>query len=820
MLALKPFRSKVEGATDLLNPAALIDSGIVQGKDGSLNFGWYIRGPDIASSTDNERNDLTAQVNAGLARLGGGWSHWTEAIRVPSSSYPPADASHFPDRVSRMVDAERRVGFEGEGVHFESIYAFVVSYMPPARRKTRVADIIYDDDAVDRVPPAKRILDQFKRNVRQIEDRIGIAVKMDRMRSYVMTDRFGTEHLCDELVNFLYFCFTGEQAELALGPSGAYLDTIIGGRQLWPGDTPRLGNQFIMTVRIDGFPSHSYPGILDMLDHLAIPYRWSTRFIHLDQHEALAALSRYRLKWKQKVRGFAAQLFKTQGGTINEDALLMTQEADASMTEANSGLVGFGYYTAVIVLMGEDRVALEENANLVARELRRERFSSEVETINTMEAWLGTQPSNVLPNVRRPPMHTEHLSHLMPLASVWTGEETAPCPFYPPNSPPLFYAATDGSTPMRVNLHVGDLGHTLIFGPPGAGKTVLLCTVAFQALRYPNASIWSFDYKRGMMATVKACRGDHYDIGGANSPLFCPFGQLDAADDYVWACDYAAILFQLQQGHEPSPQQRGAMNRALQLLQADKAPGARSMTAFVDSVQDESVREVLRYYTLVGAMGRTLDAEEDGIEFGQFMTFEMEQLLTLSNKVSIPVLLYLFRRFEKSLTGRPTFLLLDEAGVLLGNPMFKDRIPTWLRILRSKNCVVILATQRLSDAVKSGILDALLESCPTKIFLPNPDAEVSGSEKDPGPLQFYQGMGLNEKQISIIRHAFKKRDYYLVQPDGRRLFQLNLGPVALAFASATSETDIATIKRLETTHGEEWPFAWLDTKGVQYAHLT
>ena len=108
MLALKNFRDKAAGVADLLNWAALFEDGIVQCKDGSFLAGWYFQGPDIQSSTDAERDWLAGRVNAALSRLGAGWATWTEAIRTPAASYPPPELSHFPDPVSRLVDAERR----------------------------------------------------------------------------------------------------------------------------------------------------------------------------------------------------------------------------------------------------------------------------------------------------------------------------------------------------------------------------------------------------------------------------------------------------------------------------------------------------------------------------------------------------------------------------------------------------------------------------------------------------------------------------------------------------------------------------------------
>ena len=812
MLALKHFRDKAAGVADLLNWAALFEDGIIQCKDGSLLAAWYFQGPDIQSSTHYERDWLTARINAALSRLGGGWATWTEAVRTPAAAYPPPDLSHFPDPVSRLVDEERRRQFMREGVHFESRYVLVIQHTPPLRRKSKAADLIYDDDPVERQSPANRILQGFRKATDDFEDAIGDAVRLDRMRSYVVTDRHGREHLRDELVNYLHFALTGEPIELNIPPAGAYLDAVLGGRELWAGDTPKLGERFIACVAIEGFPMESWPQILDCLDHLAIAYRWSSRMIYLDQHEMLGELRKFRRKWKQQVRGFVSQVFRTQGGTVNEDALLMTQEADTAIAKTSSGLVGAGYFTPVIVLMGTDRAELVENARLVLREILREGFAARVETINTMEAWLGSLPGHTIPNIRRPLVHTDNLADLLPTASVWAGRDTCPCPYYPKGSPPLAHAATVGGTPFRLNLHQGDVGHTLLFGPTGSGKTTLLCTVAMQALRYRGMRIWSFDYKRGMLATSKACGGAHFDIAGDHGgPAFCPLSVLDSDSDMAWAEDWIATCFELQTGKAPSPVERDSIHKAMTLLRAEDSE--RTLTHFVAQVQDETIRAALRYYTLEGTLGRLLDAENDSVRYGRFMVFEMEDLLALSEKAAVPVLLYLFRRFEKSLDGTPSLLILDEAWMMLGTTTFRKKIHAWLRLLRSKNCAVIMATQNLSDAARSQMMDVLVEACPTKIFLPN---EEAGTEASAG---FYRAFGLNETQIEIIRTATKKKHYYLVSPEGRRLFDLGLGPVALAFAGATSPEDISRIRQLERVHGGEWPFAWLEEQGVEYAAL-
>ena len=122
MLAIKQFQETAKGMPDLLNWAALIDDGIVLGKDGSLMAGFYYRGSDLASATQEEKNYISARINAAMCQLGSGWVTWHDAIRLPAETYPAAYRSHFTDKISELIDEERRKDFMTEGEHFESEY--------------------------------------------------------------------------------------------------------------------------------------------------------------------------------------------------------------------------------------------------------------------------------------------------------------------------------------------------------------------------------------------------------------------------------------------------------------------------------------------------------------------------------------------------------------------------------------------------------------------------------------------------------------------------------------------------------------------------
>src|SRR5574337_286529 len=484
------------------------------------------------------------------------------------------------------------------------------------------------------------------------------------------------------------------------------------------------------------------------------------------------------------------------------------------------------------------------------------RIGARIETINTLDAMLGSLPGHGVENVRRPLINTMNLADLLPTSSIWTGNADAPCPLYPPLSPPLMHCVTHGATPFRLNLHVRDLGHTFMFGPTGAGKSTHLALIAAQLRRYAGMSIYAFDKGMSLYPLTKAVGGLHFSVAADDDRLaFCPLQFLETKGDRAWAMEWIDSLLTLN-GADTTPAQRNEIGHAIMSMHRS---GARTLSEFSVTIQDEAIRQTIRQYTVDGTMGHLLDAEEDGLSLAAFTTFEIEELMELGEKYALPVLLYLFRRIERSLKGQPAFrseedglslaafttfeieelmelgekyalpvllylfrrierslkgqpavIILDEAWLMLGHPAFRAKIREWLKVLRKANCLVLMATQSLSDAANSGILDVIVESTATKIFLPN----VYARDEDTAAL--YRRMGLNARQIDILATAIPKQQYYYVSEQGRRLYDLALGPFALALVGSSDKESVATIKRLEAKFGDRWVHEWLAGKGLNF----
>jgi type IV secretion system protein VirB4 len=220
-------------------------------------------------------------------------------------------------------------------------------------------------------------------------------------------------------------------------------------------------------------------------------------------------------------------------------------------------------------------------------------------------------------------------------------------------------------------------------------------------------------------------------------------------------------------------------------------------------VQDSEIKRALHPYTIQGAHGALLDAKEDQLSLGKWIAFEMEELMASKGAV-MPVLSYLFHRLEQRFNaGVPSILVLDEAWLFLDHPAFAAKIREWLKVLRKKCVSVVFATQSLADVDASPIVATINEACLTKIYLANPNALSDSVAK------VYAKFGLNDRQLQILQHARPRRDYYLTSPEGNRLFDLGLGPLALAYCGATSADQQAVAKAIERAHPDEFNTRYL-----------
>ena len=800
MMNLSEYRNRTAGLADYLPWAALVAPGVVLNKDASLQRTARFRGPDLDSATPAELIGTTARLNSALRRLGSGWAIFVEAQRSPATDYPD---SRFPEAASALVDLERREQFEEKGVHFESGYFLTFLWMPPAEDASRAENWLYEGQAHDGVDVQELLRGFIDRTDRVLQLFEGFVPEADWLEDVAT-------------LTYLHSTVSTRYQRVRVPETPMHLDALLADQPLAGGLEPRLGDTHLRTLTVIGFPTATHPGILDELNRLAFPYRWSTRAILLDKTQAVKLLTKIRRQWFAKRKSIAAILKEVMTNEasvlVDSDAANKAADADMALQELGSDDVGQAYVTATVTVWDPDAGVATEKLRLVEKIIQGRDFTCIAEGVNAIEAWLGSLPGHVYANVRQPPVSTLNLAHMIPLSAVWAGPQTD-AHF---GAPPLFFGKTEGSTPFRFSLHVGDVGHTLVVGPTGAGKSVLLALMALQFRRYRRSQVLAFDFGGSIRAAALAVGGDWHDLGGnasrrpddqdavlapssvgatvdAEGVSLQPLAGIHHTPERAWAADWIVDIL-TREGIAVTPEVKEHLWSALTSL-ASAPAGERTLTGLAVLLQSAKLKQALRPYCIGGPYGRLLDAESERLGEASFQAFETEGLIGTS--AAGAVLAYLFHRIEGRLDGRPTLLIIDEGWLALDDGGFASQLREWLKTLRKKNASVIFATQSLSDIDGSPIAPAIVESCPTRIFLPNERAI------EPQITAIYRRFGLNDRQIEIIARATPKRDYYCQSRRGNRLFELGLGPIALAFCAASSKADHDTIDRVLAEHGDD-----------------
>jgi type IV secretion system protein VirB4 len=796
VLNLAEYRDRADRLADHLPWAVLVAPGIILNKDGSFQRTFAYRGPDLESSTEAELVAISARINNVMRRFGSGWALFFHAERVEALGYP---GSEFPDAASALVDREREASFDGERKHYESHYHLTMVWLPPADTQAGAERALIEKNEPCRGRDWREALAAFATDTDRAFD----------LLSGLMPEVRGLDDA--ETLTFLHSAVSNRRHPVTVPATPVYLDAILADTPLTGGLEPVLGDQHLRTLTVLGFPSVTSPGILDALNHQDLSYRWSTRFIPLDKVDATKALTRLRRQWFNKRKSVNALLrevlYNQPTQLLDSDADNKVADADLALQALGADYVSFGYLTTTITVKGESGAAADEKIRLVERVVNGLGFTTKREHVNAVEAWLSGLPGQVYANVRQPLVHTLNLAHLMPLSSVWAGPERN----QHLGGPPLLIAETTGSTPFRLSTHIGDVGHMLVIGPTGAGKSVLLSLIAMQFRRYGRARVYIFDKGWSARAAVLAMGGAHHSLTAseASSLTFQPLRRIHEAGQRSWAAEWLIGLL----SHEKvavTPEVKDMLWSGLLSL-ASAPEQERTLTGLSLLLQSNALKSALLPYTLEGPFGQLLDASDDTLSLSDVHCFEMEELMGNETAI-VPVLTYLFQRLEEQFDGSPTLLILDEAWVFLDHPLFAARIREWLKVLRKKNVAVLFATQSLADVAQSSIAPAIIESCPQRIFLPNERAV------EPQSREAYARFGLNERQIELIARTTPKRDYYLQSRRGNRLFDLTLGPIGYAFCASSDPASQQLIDAiLAQGGGPGFAAQFLEARGLHWA---
>ena len=404
---LSEYQAAPQCLADYLPWACLIAPGVVLNKDGSFQRTAEFRGPDLDSSTGEKLVSICARINNALKRFGSSWAIYFEASRAPALEYP---TSEWRDKVAWIIDEERRSLFEGRHASdllFESRFYLTFSYLPPADSVGRIEEALIERPDDEEQIGAGDYLARFLQET-------------DKALSLFETIFPDARFLTDEqTLTYLQHCVSGRRHPVKVPQSPCYLDAVLGGASLIGGLEPVLDDQHLRVVTIQGFPPMTEPGLLDDLNNLGFSYRWVTRYLPMDKLAATKVLTRYRRQWfakRKSIMSLLREMMTNEASPlVDTDADNKAADADAALQTLGADHVGFGYLTTANVVQSPSATVADDMIREVERIVNGRGYVTIKETVNAIDAWLGTIPGHAYAKLRQPIVHTLNLAHMMPL---------------------------------------------------------------------------------------------------------------------------------------------------------------------------------------------------------------------------------------------------------------------------------------------------------------------------------------------------------------------------------------------------------------------
>lgn len=580
-----------------------------------------------------------------------------------------------------------------------------------------------------------------------------------------------------ETVTYLHRCVAMDGSSVIPPLPGVSLSRYLGSTSIEKRTIPlKVGKNYVQVLSVQSYPELVTSALMDFTSGLSRNIRWVCRYGTLGKDDSLKEMEKVYMVHKGRQARFSSYITSAVTNTpIEEDdrkERSLTGEADQAQEEIIAGNHTMGFFTATIVVSAESEAALKADCALISDLVAKRQMPVRTESLNLYPAFLGSLPGNAGFNVRKDFLPSDALCDFLVLTSQFHGqkENAALREWTGVGTPNATVANIDGS-PFYLNLNgEGDVGHTLVTGPTGSGKSFLLSFLAVSWLKYPGGRVWILDKDMSSLPLVRRTGGAFYHPG-KDGTTFQPL--CDAMGSKGRCMRFIEAVCSVQDVPLDASERKRLLD-TLSLL----PPGKETITVFRSLLRgsDHSSR-IADAFDLYGGNGQyssLFDSPEDGLAeaFGSGITMvEMNELMASGDGCVVPALAYLTSRIEEAAAERlPTLLILDEAWLFMRHKAFRGFVQSWLKTLRKFRVFVILATQETKD-IDGEIASTIQQSVHTKLLLPDREAGTETLRKS------YRSVGLTDDQIDVIADGScmrPKRNLLLVQGEGEAVLDLGI----------------------------------------------
>jgi type IV secretion system protein TrbE len=529
----------------------------------------------------------------------------------------------------------------------------------------------------------------------------------------------------------------------------------------------RLDDYYVKILTLKEPSAQSFPLIFKRLLEVQANYYVVTEWKKEDSGKTRRIIQAKRRHFHNTKRSFISQV------NLNDAApqdVLLDDSKESQVRELGEGIKEielhgnyFGQFSLTVVIYDLDIAKVDRACAEFYKVFSVHDAQLYEEKYNLLNAFLAAVPGNHAFNLRYLYLLNTNYADFSFLFTLHCGE--------PRNrhlrQEYLAVLETNHHTPYFLNLHYRDVAHTMILGRTGAGKSFLLNFIITNLQKYaPHTFI--FDLGGSFESLTRLFGGSYVRVGLASEDFkINPFSLPPTKENLDFLALFLKVLLQGSGMAELAPATERDLYHQIENLYS-VAPALRTLGVLANTLGHEMSDRLARW-TRGGQFGFLFDNSEDTISFSQFQCFDF-QGMSQYPEILEPLLFYILHRANAVIADRQITqvfkaFFIDEAWVFLKNPSIQRYVVEALKTWRKHNAAMVLSTQSLDELRRSDILDVIIESCATKIFLANPDMDRELYRR-----QFH----LNENEVELISNLIPKQQFLIKTPELAKVANLTV----------------------------------------------
>ena len=528
----------------------------------------------------------------------------------------------------------------------------------------------------------------------------------------------------------------------------------------------RLDDYFVKVLTLKEPSAHTFPLLLKGLLDVHANYHVVTEWKKEEPGKTRRAIQAKRRHFHNTKRSFFSQVNlneATARDTLLDDAKeSQVRELGKGIEEMELRGNYFGQFSLTVVIYDHDLAAVERAAAEFYKIFGVHDAQLYEERYNLLNSFLAAVPGNCAFNLRYLYLLNTNYADLSFLFTLHSGETRN----HHLRREYLAALETNHGTPYFLNLHYRDTAHSMILGRTGSGKSFLLNFLITNLQKY-DPYTFIFDLGGSFESLTRLFGGSYLPVGLESSDFnINPFCLPPTKANLDFLALFVKVLLGSSVGTLDQTTDRDLYEQIENLYSLD--PALRTLDVLANTLPRQ-LAYALAKWMRGGQFGFLFDNPQDTMSFSRFQCFDFQQMSRYPELLE-PLLFYILHRANEVISNRDissTFkaFFIDEAWVFLRNPSIQRYVIEALKTWRKHNAAMILSTQSLDELKRSELLDVIVESCATKIFLANPDMDQELYRR-----QFH----LNDTEVNLIAGLIPKQQFLLKTPELAKVANLHV----------------------------------------------